>query len=74
MFDVEQNNLRGTLPETGLDGLRDLKSWRVSNNSFSGTLPTNLGADKNLKEIWASHAGLIGPIPYQWERLKDVGK
>jgi Leucine-rich repeat (LRR) protein len=73
LLDFEINNFNGPLffPEM-LNLAPTLISWRGSDNSFSGSIPTWIGQMTNLQQIWAEDNGLTGTIPTEITNLSLV--
>lgn len=64
---LNDNRLRGTIPETLLAGLTSLHTLALSNNQqLSGTLPTALAQLPGLAELLAHGMRLSGSIPAGW--------
>jgi hypothetical protein len=76
-FDVESNNLDGTLfqPEyAGPDGLKEIVNFRASLNNFIGTIPPEIGQWTKTQNLWFADNQMTGTIPSEIGSLADMGK
>ncbi|KAJ6775617.1 DNA-DAMAGE-REPAIR/TOLERATION PROTEIN DRT100-LIKE, partial [Salix purpurea] len=80
ILSVSDCNLTGTLPTQGLDGLKNVeqldlsgnKLEDISDNQFSGILPTRMGNFSNLKAIDLSRNHFDGPLPRDFCKLDSL--
>jgi len=73
-FEVETNNLQGTIPD--LVGLwwPELEYFTVSENAFTSSIPESVGQWSNLILFWAATNKLNSTLPVaigQWVNLED---
>ncbi|XP_010268651.1 PREDICTED: LRR receptor-like serine/threonine-protein kinase HSL2 [Nelumbo nucifera] len=59
---LNDNNLEGEIPEI-LSSNPGLAQLKLFNNSFSGTLPLDLGRNSNLEDFDVSSNSLVGKLP-----------
>jgi Leucine-rich repeat (LRR) protein len=65
-FDIESNYMSGELfkPEyAGTEGLKEIVNFKASWNSFTGSIPTEIGLWTNLQNLAIYDNGLTGTIP-----------
>ncbi|CAB1113543.1 unnamed protein product [Ectocarpus sp. CCAP 1310/34] len=70
-LDLNNNNLRGTVPET-LRGLKELMVLNLSSNKLTGFIPAWLGSLNYLQTLGLHSNQLAGPIPEELGALKEL--
>jgi Leucine-rich repeat (LRR) protein len=74
MLDLENNRLEGQLFIPALLNRSDtLTSLRGSNNNFTGSIPSWIGAMTMLREFWVANNKLTGSIPTEITQLTNLG-
>ncbi|XVF83962.1 hypothetical protein PTKIN_Ptkin16aG0536600 [Pterospermum kingtungense] len=62
-LDLSSNKLIGAIPAQLFGALENLFLLKLSHNSFTGLLPTDIGSLKNLVELYVDHNNFYGEIP-----------
>lgn len=73
VFQVENNFLNGTFPET-FGTQRNLIDFRISWNEIEGNLPQNLGSQLYLEIFMAGHNKISGDFPNSFLQLSKTLK
>ena len=63
ILDLSHNKLSGSIPQNVIDHFTQLRSLYLQQNSFTGSLPADVGQLKNLNELLVSDNHLSGEIP-----------
>ena len=70
-FDVSENRLNGTLPESWMTGIPALQMLSVSENPITGTLPTHIGLLSDLLSLGLSTL-MNGTLPSELGLLSSL--
>ena len=60
---LDHNKLSGSVPENVIGHFNQLRSLYLQQNTFTGSLPADVGQLKNLNELLVSDNKLSGEIP-----------
>jgi len=63
LLDLEENQMSGLAFPSSIFGLESLVSYRISNNRFLGSIPTDFVRLSKLCQLWAAGNLLTGTIP-----------
>lgn len=74
IFDLDENELTGTIPEEIYHTAQLLEQFDLDSNHLTGTLSTMIGKLSNLWFVQLFNNTLTGPIPSEIVNLEDISK
>jgi len=71
LFDVSNNKLSGTIPDT-FSNMYDLEKLSLSSNKFTGSIPASVGATRVLHSLYLDHNYIMGTVPPSIARFSSA--
>ena len=73
-LDLEENEFSGNPFFNEIFSLKKLREYKLSNNAFTGSIPTRISDLPLLESLWLANNAITGTIPNEITDLANLGE